>query len=88
MRIWRLKAIDTNSHHWEASTYRGDVLVRAESEANARRLAARAFGVATRVIPGQEVSVVPWDHPWLVSAEIVEGSPYGPDGDEEILEPA
>ena len=87
MRIWRLKALNFSSRHWEASTYQGNVIVRAETEANARRLATQAFWMATEKIPGKEVAVNPWSHPRLVMAEVLEGSQYDPDGDEEILSP-
>ncbi len=86
MRIWRLKALTLSSPHWKASTYQGNVIVRAESEANARRLAAKAFGIRARNGLGREVAN-PWYRPWLVAAEVLEGSPYNPDGDEEILSP-
>ncbi len=84
MRIWRLKALKLSSRHWEASTYRGDVIVRAESEANARRLAAKAFGIGARNGVGRELSN-PWYRPWLVAAKVLEGSQFDPDGEEEIL---
>ena len=87
MRIWRLKALNLSSHHWEASAYQGNVIVRAETEANARRLATQAFWMAPEKIPGKEVAVNPWSHPRLVAAKVLEGSQYDPDGDEEILSP-
>ncbi len=85
MRIWRLKALSLSSPHWKASTYRGDVIVRAESEANARRLAAKAFGIGAGTVLGREVAANPWYRPWLVAAEVLEGSQFDPDGEEEIL---
>ena len=88
MRIWRLKALNFSSPHWEASTYQGNVIVRAETEANARQLATQAFWIATEKIPGKEVAVNPWSHPRLVQAAVLAGSQYDPDGDEEILSPA
>ncbi len=87
MRIWRLKALNISSRHWEASTYQGNVIVRVETEANARRLATQAFWIKTDKIPLQEVPANPWIHSWLVAAEVLEGSQYNPDGDEEILSP-
>ncbi len=85
MRIRRLKALSLSSPHWEASTYRGDVIVRAETEADARRLATQAFGIATDKTPLQKVPANPWSHSWLVAAEVLEGSQFDPDGEEEIL---
>ncbi len=85
MRIWRLKALSPSSPHWKASTYQGNVIVRAETEANARRLATQAFWIATDKIPLQGVPANPWIHSWLVAAEVLEGSQFDPDGEEEIL---
>ena len=87
MRIWKLKSLDTRLHDWEASTYLGDAIVRAETEADARRLAADAFGMVPEKVPGQETPVNPWLYPWLVEAEVLEESDYDPDGDEIILYP-
>ncbi len=87
MRIWRLKALKLSSYHWQASIYRGNVIVRAETEADARRLATQAFWKATDKIPGKEVAVNPWSDPRLVAASVLAGSQYDPDGDEEILYP-
>ncbi len=84
VRIWRLKALSPSSPRWKASTYRGDVIVRAESEANARCLAAKAFGIGARNGLGRELAN-PWYRPWLVVAEVLEGSQFDPDGEEEIL---
>jgi len=84
VHIWRLKALRLSSPHWEASTYQGDVIVRAEAEANARRLAAKAFGIRARNGLGRELAN-PWYRPWLVAAEVLEGSQFDPDGEEEIL---
>ncbi len=87
MRIWRLRALNFSSRHWEGSTYQGNVIVRAETEANARRLAAEAFWMATEKIPGKEVAVNPWFHPMLVAAAVLIGSQYERDGAEELLSP-
>jgi hypothetical protein len=87
VRIWRLKALIPSSPHWKASTYQGDLIVRAETEADARRLASQAFWIKTDKIPIQEVPANPWIHSWLVAAEVLEWSQYEPDGQEEILYP-
>jgi hypothetical protein len=87
VRIWQLKPLDLSAPDWRASTYQGKTIVRAETEADARRLAARAFGIATEFVPGRPVAIIPWDHPRLVAAAVLVGSKYDPDGDEEILSP-
>ncbi len=84
VRIWHLKVLRPSSAHREASTYQGNVIVRAESEANARRLAAEAFGIRARNGLGRELAN-PWYRPWLAAAEVLEGSQFDPDGEEEIL---
>ena len=88
VHIWRLKALHPSSHHWKASTYRGDAIVRAETETDARRLTAQAFGIRAGNALGLEVAANPWNRPWLVAAEVLEGSQYDLHGEEEILDPA
>ncbi len=87
MHIWQLKALSPSSPHWKASTYQGTVIVRAETEAVARRLASQSFWIETEKIPLQEVPANPWSHSWLVAAEVLEGSQYDWRGGEEILYP-
>jgi len=87
MRIWQLKALSLSSPHWKASTYQGNVIVRAETEVDARRLASQSFWIVTEKIPLQEVPANPWSHSWLVAAKVLEGSQYDPDGEEKILYP-
>ncbi len=43
-----------------------------------------SFGIRARNGLGREVAN-PWYRPWLVAAEVLEGSQYDPDGEEEIL---
>jgi hypothetical protein len=87
VHIWQLKALSLSSPHWKASTYQGNVIVRAETEVDARRLASQSFWIVTEKIPLQEVPANPWSHSWLVAAKVLEGSQYDPDGDEKILYP-
>ncbi len=87
MRIWQLQPLDIRVHDWRASTYLGDVIVRAENEEDARHLAADAFGMVPEEVPGQDTPVNPWLYPWLVEAEVLEESDYDPEGDEIILYP-
>ena len=39
MKIWKLSVFNEVSFDWRASTYKGETIIRAESEHNARRLA-------------------------------------------------
>jgi hypothetical protein len=66
MRLWSLKPRDVKDRNWAASTYRDEVIVRADSERAERRLAAVAFGIAANVVSGEKIRVVPWDSSDLV----------------------
>jgi hypothetical protein len=46
MPIWKLLPSDVDSPDWEASTYRGEVIVRAESEMKALEIVTQAYVIA------------------------------------------
>ena len=52
MPLWHLFPIDSASDHWRASTYKGEVIVRALSEAKARSTAMATFFRAYERVPG------------------------------------
>jgi hypothetical protein len=79
MRLWSLKPLDVKNRNRAASTYRDEVIVRADSERSARRLAARAFGIATNVVPGEKIRFVPWDSSDLVRCSQVAPSATYPE---------
>ena len=88
MPLWKLEPIDPTDRNWEASTYIGEAIVRAEDSRRARLLAARAYGIATRRVLGEEVKVVPWDYPGLVrSAQVPATDEYAEDGAQGIVFP-
>lgn len=88
MRLWKLEPIDPSDRNWAASTFHGEVVVRAEDEQRARRLAARAYGIATQHTPGEEVRIVPWDYAKLVTSVLVDPTDdYAEDGEAEIVAP-
>ena len=87
MPIWKLKPTDVSSRDWEASTYRGEVIIRAESEIKARQIAIRAFVIATQVRLGEKITDVPWNQSLLVSAVTTQDSTYQNIGSEEIVGP-
>jgi hypothetical protein len=88
MAVWRLVPIDLNDPNWEASSHRGNVVVRARNEREARALAARAFDVKTGFRPGEGVRFPPWTRAGLAMAERVDDPRFEPEGPPEILEPA
>jgi hypothetical protein len=87
MQIWMLRPTGDSSPDWEASSYRGEVIVRAESETKARQIAMRAFVLATRVNSGNKLMDVPWNQSALVSASLMQNSTYQDAGIEELLGP-
>jgi len=88
MPLWELSPVDLLDAAWEASSYRGKVIVRARDEAAAREAAARAFAVKTRFKPGVGITAPPWKRPALVKAAISKGDRYAAEGPTEILYPA
>jgi hypothetical protein len=86
--IYRLSPIDLADPTWETSAYKGDCIVRATSEDEARALAEQAFRLsAAEPSLGRLSRPTPWTHPALVRAEILEQSPFPPDGEDELLVP-
>ncbi len=86
MPLWKLMPIDRLDPNWETSTHRGGVIVRARTERDARDVAAKAFGVATRFPPGRGIKVPPWTRSALVRAERIDDERYPADGDDEVLQ--
>lgn len=87
MEIWHLNPVDLEDAAWESSTYKGPVVVRAESEEEARQIATQSFIVATEVRTGARTVLCPWKDPALVSAVARSESPYERDGVMEIPGP-
>jgi hypothetical protein len=72
----------------ETDNQEGDCIVRARSEDEARALAEQAFRLsAAEPSLGQLSRPTPWTNPALVRAEILEPSPFPPDGEDEVLVP-
>jgi hypothetical protein len=87
MPIWKLIPIDLDDPNWEASSHRELVIVRAPSEASARKAAEEDFGVPTRFPPGKGMRVPPWMRAELVRAEIIDSTTYPAEGPTEVLDP-
>jgi hypothetical protein len=88
MAIWKLTPVDLADACWDSSSHRGIALVRAASEAKARELAEKAFGVKTRFPPGGGIKPPPWLRASHVRAERVDDPMYDPEGPPEVLRPA
>ena len=89
MQLWKLEPTNLTDNNWEASTYKGEVIIRAEDLHGAQHIAARAYGIATKRILGKTVKIIPWDYPGLVSTiQIQATDDYAEDGDLGIVYPA
>ena len=87
MTIWKLTPIDLNHRDWEASRFRGEIIVRAESEERAREFLTDRLRKAATKPPGDRIQNNPWSQPALVSAVEVKDKSYPKTGKEEILDP-
>ena len=87
MPIWKLHPINLRHPDWNASAYRGDVIVRAPDERKARWAAARAFTVATTIIPDQDIPPGPWLRLIRVACSELSHSEWNEQGPIEILSP-
>ena len=87
MPLWQLLPIDSASDHWRASTYQGEVIVRAPSEAEARSTATATFFRAYERVPGGAILFSPWGQPALVRCQRVEGFPSDDNGPAAVVSP-
>jgi hypothetical protein len=83
MQIYQLFPAVTDATEWKASAFKGPVLVRAETEAQARDLACERYWIASRA----EGSAPPWSRADLVQAEVLAQPRYPTDGRSMIIEP-
>ena len=74
MKLFELNPIEEqmNSHHWQASRYKGKVIVVARDRERAKAIARSRFGIATALVLGQEVPANPWNLAGIVSCVEVE----------------
>jgi hypothetical protein len=83
-QVWRLIPVDLQATAWRATVYKGPVVVRAESEQQARELARRDFSDAA--LPLAAADDPPWTRPEVVRAEPLDDPRYPAAGRPEILE--
>ena len=88
MKIWKLSPLDLNFAGWRYSEHKGDAIVRAEDEKEARDLAVRHFSsMAEKVSPCQETPRSPWDNSSVVECIELDNSEYPTDGLAKVLKP-
>ena len=84
--IWKLIPIDKTSDHWRASTHKDEVIVRAQSEKEARAKATSEFQITIHIGRGEwTIWGSPWEQSNLVSCQRLEDSPYEEKGPVAIL---
>lgn len=83
MQIYQLHPAGTDAPEWSFSAFKGPVLVRAESEADARGLACERYGIASR----SAGRISPWSRADLVQAAVIPQPRYPLHGRSMILEP-
>jgi hypothetical protein len=87
MPLWHLLPLDSTSDHWRSSTYKGDVIVRATSEAEARSTATATFFMAYARTPGETMLFSPWGQSSIVGCQRVEGLPHENQGPAAVVYP-
>jgi hypothetical protein len=87
MPLWHVLPIDSTSDHWRASTYKGEVIVRATSDAEARSTATATFSRAYARVPGGIPLFSPWNQPAVVECQRVEGFPSDDHGPTAVIYP-
>jgi hypothetical protein len=88
MPIWKLSPIDLQAEDWKYSTYKGDILIRAQNEYEARDIAKGHFRRAARITTLNTL-LSPWPNPALVQCFQYESDgSWEADGLSAVLDPA
>lgn len=88
MKIWKLSPINLDFAGWCCSTYKDDVIIRAEDEEKARDIATQNFGIfAKKVSSTQETPRSPWNDSTVVKCIELSNSKYSIEGPAKLLEP-
>ncbi len=87
MMIFKLTPTDVESDDWNGSTYKGEVIARAEDEQQARTLANMHFGLVRKQVRGAHTPTAPWRRPELVTCETIDDWEGETDGKVAILYP-
>lgn len=86
MPVYRLVPTNPSDPEWQASTHRGEVVVRAGSEGRARSLAAAAFRRAVERREGELRLGSLWRQPYAVRVEVLRDARYPAEGPEGVLD--
>ena len=88
MKIWKLSPLGLDFAGWCCSCHKGDAIVRAEDEEEARNIANQRFLIlAEKVSSCQETPHSPWKDSSVVKCIELDNSKYSTDGPAGLLEP-
>jgi hypothetical protein len=87
MPVWKLKPVNLDSPHWRASIYKGEVIVRASDEHDARNQATLAFGICVKTTSRENTIINPWRQNNLVECFQINDAEYEEQGPSTILHP-
>ena len=88
MPIWKLSPINLQAEDWKRSTYKGDAIIRAKDENEARDVAACHFDHAA-LITTPKTLLSPWPNSALVKCVQLESDgSWEVDGPPAVLDPA
>ncbi len=88
MRLWQLDPKNLAHRNWRASTYKGRVVIRAETEERARQITTLATAIAVRRIPREDTITPPWSDPEIVACRSIQFEESSERGPEVVLAPA
>ena len=87
--VWKLTPVDPASRNWDASTYCGELIVRADSERRAREIATLTLLIATSRKLGEPLAINPWNRiVGEVQCQRILDAEFPENGPEAILYPA
>ena len=87
MEIYRLNPTTKSYAGWNHSMYRGELIVRAENETDARSIAYQTMIIGGEVRTGQSTVYCPWTHPEFVTCSAATDTAFSKDGRREVLSP-
>lgn len=87
MKIFKLTPTGVGDGDWERSSYKGEAVIRAESEDQARAIASVRFAMAKNTRPGQIITFPPWRNSTSVACTILSSSENSTSGPAALLMP-
>lgn len=87
MPIWKLTPSNITSPHWNCSTYKDPITVRAPSEDEARQRATLVFGIGRMAVLGDDSPLPPWELSDLATCSRVDNSGFDETGATAVLSP-